>query len=119
MSAAEAVTGEQVAPGQRAGKHSRSAETAGDAAQDAFDEPGAFGQLPALGLPRDAAAMAEFDARASEMLAQLSAAEGGQPLGSWAARLESNGSRAFAAAVGVAVLVMAALLVMSLLGHFV
>jgi hypothetical protein len=116
---------EAAPPVQRGGKHSRSVATGAggdavsDTAPDAVDEPSMVGRLPDLGGPRDAAAIAEFDARATEMLAQLAAAESSRPLGPLAARLESNGSRMVAAGFGVSVLIMATLLVMSVLGHFV
>jgi hypothetical protein len=88
------------------GKHARAATT--------YDE-----SLPlSTGLPRDAASMAELDARAVEMLAQL-AADTDRPLGPIAARLDSTSAQAMAAGFGFLLLVVIALLVMTVLGHFI
>lgn len=92
--------------GRRSGKHARAATTYDDALS-----------LSAA-LPRDAASMAEFDARAAEMLAQL-AADTDRPLGPIAARLNSTSAQAVAAGFGILLLVVVALLVMTVLGHFI
>jgi hypothetical protein len=89
------------------GKHARSATTYDD---DAVPRE--------VGEPRDEAAVAEAEARADQMLAIL-AAESGNPLGPWANHLESTTSRVVAGLVGLVVLVIAGLLVMTVLGHFV
>lgn len=88
------------------GKHARAATS--------YDEP----KAATNGEPRDAAATAEFEARADEMLAIL-AADTSHPLGPLASRLESTSSRALAATVGAVVLLLAVLLVMSLIGRFI
>jgi hypothetical protein len=62
--------------------------------------------------------MAELDARAVEMLAQL-AADTNHPLGPIAARLDSTSAQAMAAGFGFLLLVVVALLVMTVLGHFI
>jgi hypothetical protein len=88
------------------GKHARSAPT--------YDES----LSPSGGLPRDAASMAELDARAVAMLAELAAVTQ-RPLGPIASRLDSTSAQAIAAGFGFVLLVVIALLVMTLLGHFI
>jgi hypothetical protein len=94
-------------PGGRGnGKHARAARTYSESLSLADDRP------------RDAASLAELDARASEMLAQL-AADTQRPLGPIAARLDSTSAQAIAAGFGFLLLVVIALLVMTVLGHFI
>jgi hypothetical protein len=95
---------EQGEPGR--GKHARSKPTYDDAVPRSES------------VPRDAAATAEFEARAEEMLALL-AADTSHPLGPVADRLKTNSARAVAAGFGFVLLLLAVLLVMALLGHFI
>jgi len=89
------------------GKHARAAATT-------YDES----LSPSGGLPRDAASMAELDARAAQMLAELKAVTQ-RPLGPIASRLDTNSAKAIAAGFGFVLLVVIALLVMTVLGHFI
>jgi hypothetical protein len=89
------------------GKHARSAPTY----DEAFPRPN--------GVPLDDAARARLDTRTAEMLAMLAAAESSQPLGPLAARFESTSSRAIGALVGSSFLILAVLLGMTILGHFI
>jgi hypothetical protein len=93
------------------GKHARSATAYGDAA--AYADATSYG----VATPRDPAESAALEARADEMLALL-AAESPHPMGPLADRLESTSARVVAGLIGLVVLSAAALLVMTVLGHF-
>jgi hypothetical protein len=87
------------------GKHARAKTSYADAVARA-------------GVPLDEAELAEFNARAEEMLAMLKA-ESGPALGSWANRLESTQSRVVAGAIVLVGLLTFALLAMTVIGHFI
>jgi hypothetical protein len=91
--------------GEGRGKHSRAKPSYADAVARA-------------GVPLDEAELAEFDARAEEMLAMLRA-ESGNPLGTWAQRLDSKQARVVAGAVMLIGLLTFVLLAMTVIGHFV